>query len=132
MHAAATTDDFTELATARAIMLTTFKRDGTPVGTPVWPIGRDGMIYTTSVTTAGKVKRIRRDGRVTVAVCTQTGKVTGPTYDAHARLDPERTREIVAAKIGRYGIFSRFFFLMNRLQGETEQVAIAIERRRSA
>ncbi len=72
------------------------------------------------------VCRVRREGRVTVATCTQMGKVTGPTFEARARLAPEMTREIVAAKIGRCGIFSRFFLLMNRLQGEPEQMAIAI------
>lgn len=126
MVAAADTAQFAALARAGAIMLTTYKRDGTPVGTPVWPIGRDGVIYTTSVVGAGKVKRIRRDGRVTVATCTQTGKVTGPTMEARAQLAPEKTAEMVAAKTRRYGLFSRFFLLMNRLQGEREQIAIAI------
>lgn len=118
---------FTELAQARAVMLTTFKRDGTAVGTPVWPIGRDGMIYATSVETSSKVKRIRRDGHVTLAACTQRGTVTGPTYAATARLlPPEETQAIVEAKTRRYGLMGKLMTLINRARGDAAQIGIAI------
>jgi uncharacterized protein len=62
------------------IQLTTFKRDGTRVPTPVWFAISDGKIYVYSEGDAGKVKRIRATGKIEVAPCTIGGKVTGPVH----------------------------------------------------
>lgn len=77
---------FAHLAGEKNILLTTFRRDGTPVATPVWLAVRDGVVYTSTGAASGKVKRIRNNPEVTVAACTVTGRVTGPTYTARARL----------------------------------------------
>jgi hypothetical protein len=50
------------LAGEKYISLTTFKRDGTPVATPVWVVSDDGrrlLVWTAAQT--WKVKRLRRD-----------------------------------------------------------------------
>jgi len=121
------TDDFTVLATERDVMLTTFKRDGTAVGTPVWLVVRDGVIYTTTAMTTGKVKRIRRDGHVTIAACTARGKVTGPTYAGYARLlSPAETQEIVTAKQKRYRLLNTLVRLISRFRRQGESVGIAV------
>lgn len=58
-------------------MLTTFRRDGRPVPTPV-AYGIDGdTLYVMTQPSAGKVKRLRNSGRVTVAASTLRGRVTG-------------------------------------------------------
>ena len=57
------------------VSLTTFRRDGTPVPTPVW-IARDGdalVVYT--LEDSGKVKRLRRDPRVELRPCDRRGRV---------------------------------------------------------
>lgn len=121
---------FADLARARAVLLTTFKRDGTPVATPVWLVVRDGALYATTVATSGKVKRIRHTDRVTIAPCSQRGKVTGPVRDGSARLlDSAETAVVLAAIRRRYGLFDRLFSLINRLQGQTEEIAIEISPR---
>lgn len=118
---------FDGMARARAIMLTTFRRSGEPVGTPVWLVVEEGRILLTTTAASGKVKRIRNDPRVTVAPCTQFGRVTGPVRDARARLmGREETEAALAAIRGRYGLMDRFFSFVNRLQGETEEVGVEI------
>lgn len=118
-----TTLGFDRLARARAIMLTTYRRSGEPVGTPVWLVVREGGIWATTTATSGKVKRIRYDPRLTVAPCTQTGRVTGPAQEGHARLmGREESDRALDAIRGRYGILDRIMSLLNRLQGETEEV----------
>jgi uncharacterized protein len=77
---------FDQLANAKYILLTTFRRDGTPVATPLWHAVRDGVIYTSTSESLGKVKRIRNNPNVTVSACTVRGRATGPTYQARARL----------------------------------------------
>ena len=80
------TTSFDHLADERHVLLTTFRRDGTPVPTPVWLVVVDGVLYTSTGVDTGKVKRIRNNPAVTVAACDIRGRVHGPSYAARARL----------------------------------------------
>lgn len=81
-----TVADFQTLAGAKYILLTTFRRDGTPVPTPVWHVVVDGVSYVSTREDVGKVKRIRRSPEVTISTCTLRGRPTGPTFAARARI----------------------------------------------
>jgi uncharacterized protein len=86
------------------VLLTTFRRDGTPVPTTVW-IVRDGdrMIVTTAAS-SGKAKRIRNDGRVTMASSDVAGNTEGDAVEAQARLLPgEDVAALVPLFHERYG-----------------------------
>ncbi len=68
------------------VLLTTYRRDGTPVGTPVnIAVGGDRAFVRTWDTT-WKLKRIRNNPEVEVASSTLCGKPTGPAIRAHARI----------------------------------------------
>ena len=70
----------------RTVLLTTYRRDGTPVGTPVH-IAVDGdRAFVRTWDTAWKLKRIRNDPEVEVAPSTALGKPTGPGIHARARV----------------------------------------------
>jgi predicted pyridoxine 5'-phosphate oxidase superfamily flavin-nucleotide-binding protein len=59
------------------ISLTTFRKNGTAVATPVW-FGEDaGKLYVMTLSAMGKTKRIRNNPQVRVAPCTIQGKVIG-------------------------------------------------------
>jgi PPOX class probable F420-dependent enzyme len=90
------------LAKERYLSLTTFKRDGTPVSTPVWVAGDDGRLLVHSAADTWKVKRIRRDGHVRVAPCTARGKIRGEALDGEANLsaDTSLVQELEAQKYG--------------------------------
>jgi PPOX class probable F420-dependent enzyme len=81
-----------------AVLLTSFRRDGTPVGTPV-SLAVDGdRAYVRSPGNAWKVKRIQRNPRVELAPCTARGRVTGPGIPAQARvLDGDEARQAARA-----------------------------------
>ena len=67
-------------------LLTTYRRDGTPVGTPV-NIAVDGnRAFVRTWDTAGKFKRIRNNPMVEIAPSTFRGTPTGPAVRAHARV----------------------------------------------
>jgi hypothetical protein len=124
---AGSVDPVADLARARAVLLTTFRRDGRSVATPVWLAAHEGRLYVTTPAASGKAKRLRHNARVLVAPCTQTGKPTGPTVAARARLlDPAETRVALAAIRRRYGVFDALFSLVNRLQGEAAEVGIEL------
>ena len=91
------------------MLLTTFRKNGERVPTPVW-YGRDaGKLYLFSLANAGKVKRARSHPRVEVAGCTFKGMPTGPTVLASARV-LSRSEEAVARRALRrhYPIGFRF------------------------
>lgn len=68
------------------VLLTTYRRDGTPVGTPVNIAVEGDRAFVRTWATAWKVKRIRNNSEVEVARSTLRGKPTGPAVRAHARI----------------------------------------------
>src|SRR5215813_10114570 len=74
----------------RYLNLESFKRDGTPVQTPVWFAEEHGVLYVYTLANAGKVKRIRRNPRIRLAPCTMRGKVVGPWVEAEATISVAR------------------------------------------
>jgi uncharacterized protein len=77
---------FDELAKKRNVVVTTYKRDGSAVATPVNVVVIGDHAYFRTWSTAGKAKRLRRDSRVAIAPSTARGKPTGPAISATARL----------------------------------------------
>jgi uncharacterized protein len=64
-----------ELDQARYISLTTFKKDGSPVSSPVWITGHDGTYVFTTGDKAWKTKRLLRNPSVEVRACSVRGRV---------------------------------------------------------
>ncbi|RFU86535.1 PPOX class F420-dependent oxidoreductase [Streptomyces triticagri] len=94
------------LGRARYVSLTTYRRNGTAVPTPVWAAPDGGELLVISKNDAGKVKRLRNDGRVEVVVCDLRGRIEEGAVRAQgtARLldDAElpRVRKALARKYG--------------------------------
>lgn len=72
------------------ISLTTFRKNGVPVPTPVWFGEEDDKLYVMTRSDMGKTKRIRNNPQVRVAPCTIRGRVTGPEFAAIARILPQQ------------------------------------------
>jgi uncharacterized protein len=69
-----------------AVLLTTYKRDGSPVGTAVSLVVEGDHAYFRTWDTAWKFRRIRNNPEVEVAPCTWHGRPTGPAIRARARI----------------------------------------------
>ncbi len=74
---------------SRYLSLATFRRNGREVRTPVWLAKVDARYYLFSEGKAGKVKRIRANGRARLAACDLRGRVTGDWLDARGRIVEE-------------------------------------------
>jgi uncharacterized protein len=75
------------------ISLTTFRKTGAGVATPVWFGEEDGKLYVMTRSDMGKTKRIRNNPQVRIAPCTIRGKVTGAEFAATARILPAEEQE---------------------------------------
>jgi uncharacterized protein len=71
------------------LSIATYRRDGTLVATPVWFVEQDGRLLVETDSSSGKVKRIRRDPAVRIALCTASGKLRGDHVPGFARLLPD-------------------------------------------
>jgi PPOX class probable F420-dependent enzyme len=94
-----------QIARARYVNVTTFRRDGRPVPTPVGVVVDDGEVFVLTERDSGKVKRIRNNPSVTVTPCDMGGRiVTGAaTAEGTARLlDPAGTARVRRLMSRRY------------------------------
>ncbi len=124
------------MADQRFISLTTFRRSGAPVSTPVW-VARDGdaLVVLTPVGT-GKVKRLRRDPRVQIRPCGRFGAVADDAVPvagvAEIRELPADVQRARTSIRGAYPIESRIVLgierLAERLRGKapTDRLALHI------
>ncbi|HEY2058678.1 PPOX class F420-dependent oxidoreductase [Amycolatopsis sp. NBC_01480] len=117
------------LSAEKYVVLTTFRRDGRAVPSPVWAArdGDDLVIWSERDT--GKVKRIRNSGRVEVQACDVRGKKThGATATGTARLLDNEGSERVRRAIARgYGVVGQVMMFFSRLRGGPQRtIGIAI------
>lgn len=107
-------------AAARYLALTTFRRDGSAVTTPVWPVRIDGRLVVGTTTNTGKVKRLRRDDRVRLAPCSANGsRILGEWVEGRAHLvhDEELGAAYMRAGRAKYGWQFPLIMALYRLRG---------------
>jgi uncharacterized protein len=123
-----------ELDTAHYILLTTFKRDGTAVASPVWITGSAGTYAFTTGDRAWKTRRLRRDPTVQVQVCGMRGRIKpGATLyrgTGEVLSTPEDLQATEAALAAKYGWRFRGIMVADRIiaifsRGDPER-AVAI------
>jgi hypothetical protein len=118
-----------ELAQGKFAVLTTYKKDGTPAGAPVWvaPDGDRIVVWTNPKT--WKVKRIRRNPEVTLQQCDGRGRTTGGeilkgTAELLDAAGTERVRGLVGRK---YGVIGTVMIRAHKLfLGSDRSIGIAI------
>ena len=92
-----------------AVLLTTYRRDGTAVGTAVNLAVEEDRAYFRTYATAGKVKRLARRPAGTVAPCTARGRPTGEAVAGTARLlEGDQVTVARHALANRHPVFQRF------------------------
>ena len=107
--------DFSVVEGGKYISLTTFRKSGKPVATPVWFVEKEGKICVWTQSHSGKMKRLRNNSKVIVAPCTMGGKVIGPTVEGLARIvSPQEKEQVRLLLQGKYGLLQRFYAFLHR------------------
>ncbi|MBZ0282796.1 MAG: PPOX class F420-dependent oxidoreductase [Anaerolineae bacterium] len=121
------TDPFAVLNGHQYMSLTTFRKNGQPVSTPVWFAQEGDKLYVLSSRTAGKIKRISHTSRVTLAPCDMRGRVLGETVEATARiLEPNEHHVAITMLNKKYGMMKRILDLMARFTGGDDRAYLEI------
>ncbi|MEO6892461.1 MAG: PPOX class F420-dependent oxidoreductase [Ktedonobacteraceae bacterium] len=95
-------------------ILTSFRRNGMGVDSPVGTVASQGKLYFMTPASSWKVKRLTNNPRVTIAPGTFKGEVLGPAIEGSVcRLSGEERKR--ARSLLRVGILGRFWgFIFDR------------------
>jgi PPOX class probable F420-dependent enzyme len=129
-HAKETAMTETELGPEKYISLTTFKKDGTPVSTPVWVVQDEGRLLVWTAASSWKVKRIRHNACVHVAPCSPTGKLRGAEVAARASIveDTTQVQRLIARKYWfLYPLVHGASVASHKLRRKPEEPSVTIE-----
>lgn len=107
------------------ISLTTYRKNGEAVATPVWFVDVGNKLYVMTMRASGKAKRITHTPRVTIAACDRAGVLLGDRREAVARIVDEDERAAADAMVTqKYGEQKKMFDA--RLTDPNDRVFIAI------
>ena len=110
----------------RYFCLESYRRDGTPVRTPLWFVDLNGEMAFYTMAASGKVKRLRRNQRVRVAPCGARGNVTGELTEGTARpLEGDEARQVNQMLNQKYGWQRALLNLLVRIR-RTPRATFAI------
>ena len=112
-------NNFTE---AEYINLITYKRDQSSVTTPVWVAAFSNSLVVTTSLNAGKVKRVRNNGKATIYITNQNGsKKLSESLDLKATLieDLDLKKQATDLIRKKYGMMAKMI-----MKGPDEQRAI--------
>lgn len=107
------------LGSEKYVVLTTFRRNGNSVATPIWLAQSGDELVMWTERNSGKVKRIRATGTVTVQACDARGRKThGVAVNGVGRVaDDVQTDEIRELIKKKYGIIGRLMMFGSSLRG---------------
>lgn len=86
-----------DFARSEYVSLTTYRKNGTPVATPVWAAAEGDVLYVWTRSDSWKVKRLRNNGKVAVTVCDVRGRIAEGASGAEGTaklLDEDGTRAV--------------------------------------
>ena len=101
------------------ISLETFKKNGQGVKTPVWFVLHKNAFYVYTEADSWKVKRVRNNSRVRVAVCNIRGHIKGPWLDATASLVEGDERLAADKLLDRKYFLKVIFNFLSRINRHT-------------
>jgi PPOX class probable F420-dependent enzyme len=131
----ATTSAIDTIGSAKYISLTTFRKDGTAVATPVWLVRDGDALRVVTDPMSGKAKRLRNNPSVLVSPCDMRGRVKDGAASVPATVsfqgddDTAQTLKLISA---RYGLMGRIITYMNERKakkasgGTTSHVGLTI------
>ena len=113
-----------DFADVQYINLVTFKKDGSKVTTPVWVAQQNNSLVVTTGKNAGKVKRIRNNGKAIIYTTNQSGsKKLSEELEVKGSIlsDEDLKTEAVTILKKKYGMMAKMM-----LKGPNENRAIIV------
>lgn len=120
------------MSSAKFVALITYRRDGTPVATPLWFVPGDDHLRVITERDSWKVKRIHNNPTVSVAACDMRGRPRSAPVAGTARiLDDSALPEVRRAIARRYRLVAEaiaaWTWLTDKVSRRPPRERVAIE-----
>jgi PPOX class probable F420-dependent enzyme len=100
------------------IALTTYRKNGTPVMTPVWFVRQDGKLFVWTAADSGKAKRLKNNPCVQLGPSNHSGKLLGTVQAGLAHsVSTGGFPALEKAFKAKYGWQVRLFAFLWKIQG---------------
>jgi PPOX class probable F420-dependent enzyme len=109
---------FANLGPNPFIALTTYRKNGTPVMTPVWFVQQGSKLFVWTAADSGKAKRLKNNACVRLGPSNHSGKLLGDMQEGSARFVAEAEfAALEKAFKAKYGWQVLLFSLIWKIQG---------------
>jgi len=116
-----------ELIDQKYISFETYKKDKTSVRTPVWFVIDDERIYITTKENTGKVKRLRNDQNVRIAICSMKGQIKNEWVNGKAKMVVgDDAEKIIKLRKKKYGFSARLISVFTSQKGNNVVYSIEL------
>ncbi len=107
------------ISNEKYLSLETYRKNATPVSTPVWFVIHKDMIHVVTRKDTGKVKRLRNNPDVKIALCTFNGKVKDRWHSGKITFSSsEDTSIALELRRKKYGTMERIARFVSRKKGD--------------
>ncbi|MFE5261011.1 PPOX class F420-dependent oxidoreductase [Streptomyces coelicoflavus] len=105
------------LGSGKYLLVTTYRKNGTPVATPVWVVRDGDALGVWTVADSWKVKRVRNRADVLVGPCDVRGRPKGDQVPGTAEIcDSATTARYRKLLVRKYGVVGLLTLLGSRLR----------------
>lgn len=117
-----------EFSNQKYIVLETFRKNGVGVKTPVWFVEFDDLIWVVTRELTGKVKRLRKNSKVNVAVSNFSGKPKSRWFSGQAKMvKGNLAQEAISLRNKKYGFMAKIVGVFSAKKGKYVIYSIKLE-----
>lgn len=110
------------------INLETYRKDNSPVKTPVWFVIDGEKMYVITRESTGKVKRLANNPKVKLAACSFSGKIHGDWFSGTASpIEGKESENAVRLRKKKYGFKALLAGFMTKAKGDLVAYSIVLE-----
>ena len=111
-------DPLEQFSSQKYINLETYKRDGTPIRTPVWFVIDKDLIYVITRDSTGKVKRLKNNQHVRIVSCSFKGEPKNEWVKGKTEMiTGEEADSVIKLRKKKYGMFARLSGIFTSQKG---------------
>lgn len=116
-----------ELTDQKYISLETYKKDKTSVRTPVWFVIDNDRVCIMTKESTGKVKRLRNNQNVRIAVCSMNGQIKNKWINGIAKMIVgDNAEKIIKLRKKKYGFSARLISVFTSQKGSNVVYSIEL------
>ena len=117
-----------DIKNKKYLCLETYRKNKLAVSTPVWFVIHDGKIHIITREETGKIKRLRNNKKVRIALCNFKGKVTGDWVEGEANFSsPEESKIALNLRSEKYGFMEKIARFASRNKGALVVFSIKLD-----